>query len=140
MDRVCTKTYPIAESPKPHPAWTVNLIYSLTKTEVKTSELKLSTEVNLKSPRQVPRQIKWSTAVEMLGTLSLREKNCKTLVTLFLNQIGRLLAVIVVEYVLCRLLFYLYFLSSLSSDLLVSKYVCQCRFFLHLSSAHFRLR
>jgi len=35
-----------------------------------------------------------------------------------------------VEYVLCRLLFRLYFLLSLSSDWLVSKYVCQRRFFL----------
>ena len=46
-----------------------------------------------------------------------------------------------VEYVLHGLLFRLFFLSSLSSDWLVSnEYVCQHRLFLHLSSAHFRLR
>jgi len=70
--------YPIPESPKPHPTWTVDLIYSPIKTEVKTSKLKPSTEVNLKSPNQVPRQIKWSTTVEVPSALPLREKNCKT--------------------------------------------------------------
>jgi len=72
------ETYPIAESPKPHPTWTVDLNYSPIKTEVKTSKLKPSTEVNLKLPNQVPMQIKWSTAVEVPSTLPLREKNCKT--------------------------------------------------------------
>ena len=46
-----------------------------------------------------------------------------------------------VEYVLWGLLFRLLFLSSLFSDWLVSnECVCQCRLFLYLSSAHFRLR
>ena len=46
-----------------------------------------------------------------------------------------------VEYVLCGLLFRLFFLSSSSSDWLVSNgYVCQRRLFLYLSSAHYRLR
>ena len=45
-----------------------------------------------------------------------------------------------VEYVFCGLLFHPYFLSSLSSDWLVSKYICQHRFFLHLSFVYFRLR